>query len=47
MSQTPDEEQMGSTPFGDADQRRAGLATPQDMKIARGFAGCAMASDRA
>jgi hypothetical protein len=37
---------MGSTPFGDADLRLAGLATPQDMKIARGTDDCAMASDR-
>jgi hypothetical protein len=38
---------MGSTPFGDVGHRLAKPATPQDLKIARGFDGCAMASGRA
>jgi hypothetical protein len=37
---------MGSTRFGDADPRLVGLATPRDMKIARGIEGCAMGSNR-
>jgi hypothetical protein len=45
---TPHEEQMGSTPFGDADPApTAGLAAPQDIEVDRGSDGRVRVDGRA
>jgi len=37
---------MGSTPFGKANSILIALVTPENIKVAPGIVGCAMASDR-
>jgi hypothetical protein len=47
MYLNPHDEQMGSTPFGDADPTNsAGLAAPQDIEIDRGTHGRVRIGDR-